>query len=129
MDSSSDSYTWYKDDYTLSNLPAKASKYGGSSFSSESDSNLFRCLDTDSDNNLDGDGTYSSYDVNAITVSYTYDTSKVNSTDSILVQISNYLDNHNYWFMIGDIEIRCLGMLLFLPLLFDRMIIIVFSCI
>ena len=118
VDNSSEIYTWYEDDYSLSNLPADASLYGGSSFSNESDSNLFRCLDTTSSNNLDeitGSG-YNSYNVNAITVSYEY-SSKVNSNDSILVQISNYLDNHNYWFMIGDVEIRCLSMFLTLSLL------------
>ena len=108
VDGSIENYTWYQDDYSLPNLPANASNYGGSSFSNESDSNIFRCLDTDSSNNLDDGGNYSSYDVNAIDVSYEY-TSEVDSTDSILVQISNYLDSHNYWFMIGDVSVRCLG--------------------
>ena len=108
VDGSIENYTWYQDDYSLSNLPADASDYGGASFTNESDSNIFQCLDTDSSNNLDAGGSYSSYDVNTINVSYEY-TSEVDSTDSTLVQISNYLNNYNYWFMIGDVQIRCFG--------------------
>ena len=116
--SSSESYSWYEDE-GLTNLPEDASGYGGSYFSRESDSNIFQCLDTNRNNNLDGEGSYNEYNINEITVSYEY-TSKVDSTDSILVQISNFVDNHNYWFMIGKVSVRCLGALyLFVSDYFD----------
>ena len=108
MGTSNESYTWYEEE-GLTNLPADASVYNGSYFGTVNDSNIFQCLDTTASNNLDTGSGYNAYNVNAITVSYEY-TSKVDSTDSILVQISNFVDNHNYWFMIGDLQVRCLGM-------------------
>ena len=105
--SASESYEWY-DKEGLTNLPANASLYGGSNFDKVSDSNMFGCNTTTNSNRA---GSSESESINAITISYEYNASKVNSTDSILVHIYNFLDNHNYWFMIGDVQIRCLGML------------------
>ena len=106
---SNESYEWYHEEYNLTSLPANASDYDGSTFSIQSNSSIFQCLDTDKDDNLDNNGNYSEYNINTIDVSYEF-TANVNSTDSILIQISNYLVNHNYWFMIGNVEIECKGL-------------------
>ena len=99
---SSEIYTWYDG----MSVPANASDYGGASFSRESDSNMFTCNATTGSNYAGSD---ESKIINSYNVSYEY-SSKVDRNESILVQISNYLDNHNYWFMIGNVEIECEGL-------------------
>ena len=115
VNGTSEIYNWTQEDDGY--VPSNASTYtDGYSFSAKNDSNIFECLDTSGGNTYTDNITNTEYNVNAITVSYEY-TLKVDSTDSILVQISNYLDNHNYWFMISDVEIRCLSMFLTFSLL------------
>ena len=108
VDGTFETYAWTQEDDGY--VPSDASTYDdGYSFSAESDSNMFECLDTDIDNTYTDSTPNTEYNINVITVSYEY-TSKVDSTDSILVKISNFVDNHNYWFMIGNVSVRCLGM-------------------
>ena len=109
VDGTSEIYNWTREDDGY--VPSDASTYDdGYSFPAESNSNIFECLDTSRSNTYTDSTENTEYNVNAITVSYEY-TSKVDSTDSILVQISNFVDNHNYWFMIGKVSVRCLGAL------------------
>ena len=95
-------YEWYSQ--TGANVPLDVSSYEqGSSFNGASDSNTFECVNmTKTDNGTE-------HNINEITVTYEYPW-KVNSTERILVHISSFLGDHNYWFMVGDVQIRCLGL-------------------
>ena len=46
---------------------------------------------------------------NSVTVSYTY-SSTVSSSDAILIWIYNNLEQNDFWFMLGNFEVRCLGL-------------------
>ena len=98
--SSTDTHTWY--DGTT--LPADASGYGGSSFAKVDGSSSFKC-----NASIGSDKNGETHNINSYTVSYEY-SSRVDRNESVLVQISNFLDNHNYWFMIGNVEIDCEGL-------------------
>ena len=60
---------------------------------------IFACVDANDDD----------FNVIAFDVSYPLE-DEVDSTDSILIHIYNYVDDHRYWFMIGNVQVRCLGM-------------------
>ena len=104
---SSDTYEWY--DETDGYVPSDASTYAdGYSFAVES---TFACVDANGDD----------FNVNGFDVSYTFP-DDVDSADSILIHIYNYVDDHRYWFMIGNVQVRCLGrFLLSLTRFFSRM--------
>lgn len=94
-----DNYTWYDvDGYHGDNVPNNFTNSGshnidGISFYPQNTSNMLDC----DDNQM----------ANSVNVSYTY-SSKVNSTDPILVHIHNVLRKSQYWFMVGNVEVECI---------------------
>ena len=69
---------------------------GGVSFSKQNESNMLPCEDPDGNAHV----------INIVDVSYTY-SSIINSTDPVLVDIFTILKKHQFWFMIGNVEVEC----------------------
>ena len=92
-----ENYTFYSGDSVPMNDSGVS---GASSFYTESDSAMFDCIDY-----FDGS---SDAEVVAVNVSYQF-TSTVNRTDGALVHFYQMMNQKEFWFMITDVEIRCLG--------------------
>ena len=73
----------------------------GISFYDDMDSNLFDCVD--------GSNPKQNHLINRVIVSHKYP-SPVNSSEPILVRISTYMSEKQFWFMIGDVSVDCVGM-------------------
>ena len=103
MDSVNETYEWYADT-GLADVPMDTDSYtaeisDASTFSNVSGSNSFSCVDNDPAEHV----------MNAVNVSWTYPNT-VNSTDSVLVHFRSTVGQKQFWFMIGNIEIWCLGL-------------------
>ena len=93
-------YKWYGDE---PDVPLNLSGYADAiSFYDEMDSNLFDCVD--------GSNRQQNQLINSVIVSHEYPVT-VNSSDSILVRISSYMAQKQFWFMIGGVNVECTGWL------------------